>query len=378
MKMCYHPWVGLDISPQGEFKPCCKYSNSIAKSLDDYQTSDELAQLRYDFTNGIQPAGCQRCWRDEDANLPSKRILDNEYIFHNYAPALDSIKVLSIPFGNTCNLACRICNSYSSSKWGSESKKLQGKFPEIKIWGHNKFYKDDTFMHGVLSATNDVIHVDIPGGEPFYADSVTHSNFLKHLISHNASNISIHYVTNATRFPDTQFLELWSHFKNVDIQLSLDGTETKFEYNRWPAKWDNVAHNVVKWQKHRQQESNIQLSVSHSVSIFTVLYLPEFLKWCLDSGLPSPYLGLVTNPSYYNITILPSDVKLAIEGKFKSHPELNSIIAAMWAKDDSKELDLFVNYVKILDKQRNQSFLKTFPELYQLLGKKCQTLSQLY
>lgn len=376
--MCYHPWVGLDISPQGEFKPCCKYTVPIANNISDYQNSIELDKLKNDFLLGKQPAGCARCWRDEDAGLPSKRLLDNEYVFENLEPALDGIKVLSLPFGNTCNLACRICNSYSSSRWSAEETKLKQYFPDIIINQHNKFYKDPNFIKSIVDSFSTIKHVEFPGGEPFFADQDLHYDFLLELVKRNPENISLHYITNGTKFPNESLMSIWKRFKKIDIQISIDGTRNQFEYNRWPAVWSDVLLNVGKYTALQGLNKNIQLSISHSVSIFTICYLPEFINWCVKNHLPDPYLGLVSRPDYYSITVLPKETKEHIENKFKSYKNLQPIVKAMWAKDDSKLLDTTIKYVKILDKQRSQNFAETFPELYQLLGEKCQTLYQLY
>jgi len=383
MTMCYHPWVGLDISPQGEFKPCCKYTNTLAKSLDEYQTSPALKQLQEDFVAGRKPEGCSRCWKDEAAGLPSKRTLDNQYLFNNQAPELAGIKALSLTFGNTCNLACRICSSYPSSRWSQEAKKLEPHFPDIKIWGHSQFYKDPEFMTKLIDQLDGVLQIEIAGGEPFYADAKPHFHLLSDIVKKGkADQVSLHYITNGTKIPSREILDgWWPRFKKVDVQISIDGTKEQFEYNRWPARWPDVLINMGRWLEYRKQQSNVQLSISHTVSIFTLHALPDFLLWCDKHGLPQPYLGLLTRPNYYSITVLPKESKQAIEHKFKTYnmsDRLDPILNAMWAKDDSELLDTTVKYVKILDKQRKQSFQETFPETYQLLGERCHTLYQLY
>lgn len=375
-KMCYHPWVGLDISPQGDFKPCCKYKNTVANSLDDYQSSAELAQLKQDFLNGYQPSGCSRCWRDEDAGLPSKRIIDNEYVFQNLAPSLDSVKVLSLPFGNLCNLACRICNSGSSSKWSQEEQRLKHIFPTINIRQPSTFHRNSEFIDSIKMIVPDLIRLEIPGGEPFYADKQIHTDFLEHFSC--PEKISLHYITNGTTWPGDELIQLWKKFKHIDIQISLDGIEKKFEYNRWPSNWEIVKSHLDKYLTLRSEMINLQLSISHTVSIFTVYDLPEFLEWCKIHKLPDPYLGLLTRPVHYDITVLPFAAKEEISRRFKPYQQLAPILSAMWAQDQSKLLDITINYVKILDKQRNQSFAETFPELYNLLSERCQTLSQPY
>lgn len=364
MTICYHPWVGLDISPQGEFKPCCKYSHSVASNLLSYQNSAELAELKSSFLRGEQPAGCARCWQDESAGLPSKRTLDWQYVFDQKVPDLDSIQILSFPMGNTCNLACRICSSYSSSKWLTEAEQLKATFPDIKIFKHKKFYQDSEFLNSIKNISQNLVHVEFPGGEPFLTGVKQHLEFLDFLISHNSSEISLHYITNTTQYPGTEFWHRWQKFKQVDIQLSIDGIEDQFEYNRWPAKWTECLDNIIKYQSNA--DTNIKLSISHSVSIFTVYYLPEFLNWTRQLGLPDPYLGPVSNPVYYSITAFPIEIKKQISARLND-PAFAKILDYMNNKDNSNQFNTGLKYIKALDKQRNQSFSKIFPELSNLM-----------
>ena len=366
--MCYHPWVGLDISPQGEFKPCCKYKNTInVNSITEYQQNDELNQLKEDFLNGLKPTACKRCWDDEDAGLPSKRILDQKYIFHNNQPELNSLKVLSLPFGNACNLACRICDSYSSSGWIVESKKLQDHFPNIKIYKHQRFYQNQIFIDQIKKISQHVNHFEFPGGEPFLDSKSKHLEFLDYIISHNnVANISLHYITNVTIFPSIEYWNRWKNFKNVDIQLSIDGLESQFEYNRWPAKWNTVITNVQKYVDYRLTYSNIQLSISHTVSIFTIYYLPEFVKWCLQHKLNKPYLGVLANPLMYDVRCLPISVKDIIATKLNKF-KFDHIVKYMYSDDLSNQFSNSLNYIKVLDQQRNQSFELIFSEFNKIL-----------
>lgn len=374
--MCYHPWVGLDIGPQGSFKPCCKYKDNIAHSFEDYTRSEKLAELRTQFLEGRRPDGCYRCWRDEDAGLESKRQLDSKHIFNNKAPSLNHINVISLPFGNTCNLACRICSSASSSRWKDEARKLQSTFPEIKVYDHVKFYDDPSFMNPILDLIPNVIHIDIPGGEPFVVKSRKHQELIDLVSYHNPEQVSIHYTTNCTHFPEESLWNQWKKFKQVDIQLSIDGIENQFEYNRWPADWNTCYNNIQKYQQKTKELTNFKLSISHSVSVFTVFYLPEFLNWCERNELPDPWLGMVSNPIQYNITVFPKDIKTKIEEKLKSHAKLLTIIHAMNAVDHSDQFEKTLKYIKTLDQHRNQNFIKTFSELYQLMDKKCHILYQ--
>ena len=364
---CSLPWVGLDVSPQGDFKPCCKYKNTVATDFDQYFNSAELKKLQDDFLNGVKPEGCSRCWQDEDIGIPSKRLIDLKYTFQNKHPKLDKFKIVSMPFGNTCNLACRICNSSASSKWLSEAKFLQKDIPDITIKSHKKFYKDVDFMRKIASMSDEALLFEFPGGEPFLTGLNEHVAFLERLISGDPSNLRLHYITNTTILPQPVLWELWKHFKNVDIQLSIDGIEKQFEYNRWPAVWEDCLQNIKQYQVEQKKYNNIQLSISHTVSIFTVMYLPKFLNWCRNEGLPDPYIGLVTSPEYYSINTIPENTAKFIANLPAFQQEQLLSIKIKLLEKYNNCFDKFVEYVKILDKHRQQDFASTFPELYNLI-----------
>jgi organic radical activating enzyme len=358
---CQHPWIGLDISPQGNIRPCCKYNENIASSLIEYKDSEKLKKLRSEFKQGLKPIGCKRCWDDEAAGIPSKRQYDQKF----NSTDLSHIRVLSLSLGNSCNLACRICDSYASSSWIKEQKKLKRHIP-VQIYSHKRFYQDNKYMSLVKQLSENVVHVEFPGGEPFIAGIPEHLDFLDHLIAHKPENISLHYITNTSIFPKQEFWDKWKLFKNVDIQLSIDGTLMQFEYNRWPANWEHCYGNIKRYTDKKDQCSNLQLSVSHTVSIFTVFYLPEFIIWCLQNKLEKPSLGMIVDPSYYNIKTLPLAVKNKISKKLTRF-SLQNVVKFMNSEDYSDNFPMTLKMIKLLDQQRQQDFKQVFPEFFKLI-----------
>jgi MoaA/NifB/PqqE/SkfB family radical SAM enzyme len=360
---CSLPWTSIDINAQGELKPCCKYKNSIATDIKSYFSSPELQEIKDSFLAGTKPAGCRRCWVDEELGIKSKRQLDLKYVFNDQHPSLDTLKIISMPFGNTCNFACRICGSQYSSFWRSHTQKLQKEFPDIRIYKHNKFYKDKNFTNQILSLSKDVLLFEFPGGEPFLTGVEEHLNFLNSLLKYNPQNLKLHYITNTSIFPESRFWDLWKNFKNVDIQLSIDGTGSQFEYNRWPGKWSECYQNIKNYQVYTQKYSNLQLSISHTVSIFTVYYLPEFIHWCLKEKLPKPYLGLLLEPDYYSVSALPEKIRKTIAKRPEFQIQELKPIKKELELTSPNNLENTIKYIKILDKHRKQNFAETFPEM---------------
>ena len=152
----------------------------------------------------------------------------------------------------------------------------------------------------------------------------------------------------------------------MDIHLSIDGIREHFEYTRWPAKWEEVNSNIRLYQDKKQEMSNLQLTLGHVVSIFTVYYVPEFYKWCLQNQFEHPHISLVSEPRIYDIRTLPVLVKDVVAEKLNRF-NFKEIVSYMYQTDFSKDFDETIDYIQILDQHRNQNFSRTFPEFYQLL-----------
>ena len=366
--MCYHPWTGLHIDPQQGIMPCCKYSHIVSHDIKEYFSSDEVRELRESFTRGEQPAGCKNCWDDEAAGNASKRELDWEYVYEHRVPELDSLKVLVTSFGNTCNLACRTCFSSDSSRWQPEAVKLQRHFPEFPVYKHNTFYRNAEYQAELRELITDLEYLDLNGGEPFLADADIHLALLDHLIEHNAKNIRLRYITNTTVFPSEEFWSRWDKFKSVDISMSIDGVGKHFEYIRWPANWDTCYTNIKRYQENMAQLPNGQLSISHTVSLYNVFYLPEFVIWCIKERLPKPHLNTVYFPPEYRLNNLPKTVKQAVTDKLSrfKNSDINSAVATM-SSPAEQPFDLTVNMIQALDQDRKQNFSTTFPEFYNII-----------
>ena len=204
--LCHNAFIGLHIDVAGRIRPCCKYLGNhgpyfdIKDGIEKYQLSEWLSNLQKEFLDGKKPAGCMRCWKDEDAGIKSKRQLDYERFkddFDKVDLKRTEFKNIELNFGNLCNLACRICSPKYSSKWASEMSKLDGKKYIIYDW-----YKDKKIMEEIYQNTKNAIGIDIIGGEPMLIEIKEHFDYLHKLKEDNyAKDISLHYTTNGTIFP---------------------------------------------------------------------------------------------------------------------------------------------------------------------------------
>ena len=362
MTFCYSPWTNVDISPQGAISPCCKFQiakynqkfNIQKDTLSNYVDSAFLTEIKQDFVQGKWPRGCERCQIEEQHKIESKRQLDYQrwqQHYDQYQLTDNQFITASIAFGNTCNLKC-------SSRWQQEYREIY----DIDI-DNVQFYRDDFVAKFIEQAPN-VIHLDVPGGEPFLSGVPEQQQLLKHYVdSGQAKNITLHYTTNATIFPNSAWWELWQHFKEVDMQLSIDGIGARYEYIRYPGNWNTLVSNVLQYLTH--QSDSFRLSVSHTVSAYNIYYLDEFVSWCYNIGLPRPWMGRVHNPPHMRPTVWEPMVKQKIVNYLSSSSDSD---VQNWAKlveqnDDSNVFEEFRLRLHQHDQYRNTNFATTFPEL---------------
>lgn len=330
-------------------------------TLGEYLGSAVLAEIKQTFKQGSWPAGCERCQIEESNNIQSKRQLDYQRWHEQYTQyQMDSNQFItgSIAFGNTCNLKCITCHPYSSSRWQQEYQDI------YKINVDNvRFYRND-FVEKFIEQAPNIVHLDVPGGEPLLSGVAEQHQLLQHYVdSGQAKNFTLHYTTNASLFPESKWWELWGHFKEVDLQLSIDGVGDRYEYIRYPANWSTLEENVKQYIA--KQSANIRLSVSHTVSAYNIYYLDEFFTWCYNIGLPTPWLGRVHSPSHMQPEVWPDGAKEYIVKHLQSS---NYTDVVQWASllkntDNSAMFDSFKKYLHQHDQYRNTNFIKTFPEL---------------
>lgn len=369
MPFCYSPWTNLDIDPAGTITPCCKFQrkhytetfNIQTDSIMQYLDSNLLRSVKQDFEQDQWPLGCERCRIEEENGIASKRQLDwqrwHEH-YQNYDLSGNDFLTASVAFGNTCNLKCITCNSYSSSRWQQEYRDIyQVDHP------HVQFYRKD-FVQRFTELAPGLVHLDVPGGEPFVSGVAEQQSLLQHYVdTGRAANMTLHYTTNGTMFPDKSWWKLWQHFKEIDLQLSIDGVASRYEYIRFPANWSVLVDHVCQYLA--IAEPNFRISVSHTVSAYNVFYLDEFFDWCYNIGLPRPWLGRVHTPAHMRPTVWCASARERIVEHLNTsqHADVRQWAQLLANNDDSEYFDEFKHRLHMHDQYRKLNFVATFPEL---------------
>ena len=377
---CILPWISLESGAAGLVKPCCMYNinmtdqnnqefNLKENTLDDAWNSNYYRNLRQQFLDGEMPKGCTRCWKEEASGKTSKRIRDNNRFKHHITKDIlenPKIKYLDLKLGNICNLKCRICGTHSSSKWITEQqfydKQDNKNDKDHEHIRHNWPETNKTFWQELEKLLPTLEYIDFTGGEPFMIKD--QFELLKFCVDKGYSkNIGIHYNSNGTQLPVQALESIWPHFKTVDVQFSIDGIGNQFEYQRHPAKWDRALEVLQAFKD--KQSKKFTVGICHTINIFNIMYIPEFLEWAEQFGL-GVYLNSLHFPHYYNVQCLPHHAKRKIAEKLKDHsnPNVKTFIDYMNQDVDGyNDWMRFVHWTQRKDEFRKEKFTNTFPEL---------------
>jgi MoaA/NifB/PqqE/SkfB family radical SAM enzyme len=377
---CIHPFSSLEVKQDGNVKVCCLSSadipgvNVTRNSIDEIKSSAWLKSLQIALKSGVRHSNCKYCWGEEDAGIESKRTRDTDLSNSNYSTDSTDILYLDLKLGNLCNLKCRICNPYSSSKWFQEWADVRvddtakpGFTKLIQSFKHT-WDVDSKVWDQLKSVMPYIRRLDIYGGEPLLIPKLWELlNFAKSI--NNSENISLHFNTNGTVMPTSAQLELLASFKEVDIQISLDDVGKRYTYQRHPADWEEVKKNVIAF-KHMTW---LKMNANITSSLYNIYYIDEIAKTIHDELGTDIYFNQLHHPIELSIVNLSPAIKQILVEKMKDAQvfkrDINATLNRIATNENSGNIKKFLEQAELHDKYRNESFADTFSEWYSILVK---------
>ena len=378
---CVMPHKALALQNNGDFCVCnlnnMSFENKTREvmyahntSLKDAWNSHTRKMVSAALDRNRELPACSHCFDLEKSGSSSPRKNFNS-LFDVLPTLTTQPQVFILKPGNTCNLACRMCNPATSSGWYQDAHQLAiknegfvGTATEYsKTFEHirNSFNQNNTeFWDTFVEWLPNMVFVDIYGGEPFLNPALF--NALERVADAGQSqNTSLQLHTNITIF-NSKYLEILSKFKSVQIGLSIDSDQVaELEYIRYPVKADLVFDNLEKFKQIAKKYKNITVNICITVTPLNVLHISR-IQQNLHQHLPTD-INMVTSPGEYDIRHIPLSVRKVIANR---NPSVANFIMqtvpgcdVLWPK--------FWQHTKDLDQLRGQSFEDTFPEFYELI-----------
>jgi len=215
--------------------------------------------------------------------------------------------------------------------------------------------------------------IEFAGGEPLMDPS--HYRILDMLAPYG-ENIEIKYATNGTVTGikgGRTIHDYWPKFKNVVVNVSIDGLHDVYEYIRGNGKFEEVEENV----KIFKSFPNVKYVVGAcTVQAGNVLQLPQIIDYFLNTMGIVFYSHRVNYPNVLSAQCLPNTYKqkvvkelIKIKEDVKNYPimsindkilpitlrQIDDNINFLLAKDLSHKWPQTVEFNRRLDKSRNQT-----------------------
>ncbi len=288
-------WINnyLVVETDGFTRPCCletspearvsPISSGIVKSFN----HRKLKKLKFDLEQGYSEKTdpfCRRCRFLEDKNQPSMRT-DQPFITKER-----ELKVLQFKLSNKCQLACAHCNPSLSSTWAN----LLGVSPKV----HHALELTDEFVDELKQVVPTLDELKFTGGEPFLDHN--HWKMLEHLQDVDTSNCKLSYITNGLIKPKK---ELWEGWKEIDIDVSVDGHKDTYEWFRRNANWQQLVDNVKELAKY----GNVR--IAYSMTPFTVDSLQDAKDFWPYQINETP----IVYPTHANLNKFPDNIDICRE-----------------------------------------------------------------
>jgi sulfatase maturation enzyme AslB (radical SAM superfamily) len=255
---CIYPWV-LMLEERGKFVACPKSKPDlgVAKPIN-WKDDPKFTQIRNKMLQGEKIPECEQCYYEESRGITSTRQFETmDWVGKLNLKSLEDLEKLKAPsyyeirFGNTCNLACRMCIPQHSSIIEKEFKELGITY--IKN-DYNGMYSDvDRVVIEELSSSS---RVYFTGGEPtVFPEFYT---FMQRCIDAGRTDFDFCLGYNGQKLSN-KMIDMFSHFSNMNFSFSIDGYGKINDYIRSYSDWDTIIKNA-----------NILKREGHTISLETI------------------------------------------------------------------------------------------------------------
>ncbi len=280
----------LVVETDGYTRPCCgepSADSRISKLYGDTPLlsawySPKLQYLRQQLENGyskLTDPWCKRCRILEESGNKSLRT------GQKILGMPGELKALQFKLSNTCQLACGHCGESLSSQ---HHKYTHGGNGIIRATDNIQAVINDT-----IKLLPQLEWIKFTGGEPWHdRDHWRILDEMKHL---DRSHCELRYITNALSKVKEH---LWQGWKNVSIDISVDGLFEKYEWFRQNSKWDVF---YKKYNYYVQQGYDV--SVNYSITPWTIEDYAQAKEL-----FPNIKSNIVTYPKHSSVSMLPKNL----------------------------------------------------------------------
>jgi len=201
------------------------------------------------------------------------------------------------------------------------------------------------------------------GGEPLI--NPEHWELLDELVTNGRSkSISLMYNTNATtvKYKDLDIVDLWSKFKTVSINCSIDAVGLPLEYIRSGADWEKINNNI----QLLSTVKNVSIVLTPVLSILNIWFVDKLFEYANSHRLRVTPI-LLSGPDYLSLDVVPDELQaLALEqvSKIEKYLDVNQIKQIQEKIKNNVNQCLFshtLTHTLLLDNNRDEKLFDLLP-----------------
>lgn len=332
---CLLPFIHMATKTDGDLKLCCRswpIDNINNTSIKDLWNSDLYKDIRKQMLNGDRPAQCHACWRHEDIGVRSMRQRYNKTRTKKYLKVLDNmaddysmpfhVPIIEAKLSNFCNLKCRMCHPLDSTSWSKDWKTIEHLMEDANQSTYQKVIEYDLTNKPYISAydSNDSFwkefeelapfldRIEFAGGEPLI-DPIHYK--ILHILKPYGENIEIKYSTNLTKlnYKKDSIEELWNYFREVHLNISIDGIYDVYDYIRQLGDYEVVKENIQKVCSHPKVTYK---GAASTLQIYNSFHIPEMFDEFTEELDIEVHTHRVNYPKFLDARVIPAALRKQI------------------------------------------------------------------
>ena len=353
------------ISVKQNYKPCCRYSDNSSSpykvenlSFSDYKKTEFFLELEKELQQGW-PTGCHRCQKEESNGLTSLRQRYNQRM----SGKKDRLEFLELNMSNHCNLTCKMCDNFSSSRWQT----VLDTNPKLLVYDFEKGIvkgKDFSIKNIFKDLDLDFLHtVKYLGGEPFVTPEL--SDLIGFFEQENIiDRINFRCNTNCTFYP-RKLIDRLLQFKSVRIDLSVDGVDDLCNFVRTGEHWSKVSSVIDQWLDLAAAHNNITLVLHHTSQALNIHQFDMIKEFAEQRQINFSY-SILSHPRYLSFEVLPKEyIHHIIDKKMLRDAKMIDILKNTAYDDDSNKR--FKSYIEDTDRILKTDISEVIPDLWNRL-----------
>jgi sulfatase maturation enzyme AslB (radical SAM superfamily) len=369
---CIMPWSGISTEASGGYRPCCWMDGThlYRGSIDDYETSDYLSEMKQDFLEGRYPDTCSRCkWNDEN-NMVSKRQRENKkWLEKNNIEdyATTDYSIIDLRLNNKCNLLCVSCGPKSSSAIFEEVEQNQDKhlthykliYNKVKDMNLSTPYSDEE-VDKLIERINPTSRVYFTGGEPTLVKPAF--RVLEKMLEKGYNkDVPIEFNSNFQAL-NKKWIEQLKQFKGL-MMPSIDAVGSQAELIRYGSKWQDVDYNFRYFFK---ECTGFRIKIWPTISILNILYIKNIIEWADSFESDRIEISLdnrLSAPAWLDIKNMPDSLKDKAREYLSGDPRFLDILRHLNEVANVNEQKNFITNMDKLDAIRNTNWRETLNEI---------------